>query len=135
MSSSAALQDLVYDMLATCPVLAPKVGGRIYDNPPVAPSYPYISFGPASAVPDDADCLDGDTHTLQIDIWTSEGGSKRECKVISDAVRRLLHDAEIEMEEPFSMVGMRVILNRVMGDPTPGIAHGVIQVEVMIEAS
>lgn len=133
MSAGAALQDLIHAALTASPAVTAHVGQRVYDNPPVKPAYPYISFGPRYAVDDDVECIDGQSITFQIDIWTSDGGAKRGCEIITDAVRRVLHNADLELPDPYALALMRVPLVRVMDDPEPGIAHGVVQVEAMVE--
>lgn len=134
MSAQAAFQDLIYNTLMASPVLTEHVGKRIYDNPPTHPGYPYISFGPSYAIGAGVLCIDGQSVTFQIDIWTNDGGEKRNCRVIVDAVRDVLRTADLALPGPYSMGPIRISLVRVMDDPDPGIAHGVVQIEVHLEA-
>lgn len=133
MSAGAALQDLIHATLIGSTEVTGHVGARIYDNPPPHPAYPYISFGPCNEFDDGAECIDGQEITFQIDIWTSEGGSKRGCKVIAGAVRRVLRHTDLSLPDPYALAQLRVPQARVMDDPEPGIVHGVVQVEAMVE--
>lgn len=134
MSAVAALQDLIHATLIASPIVSAHVGVRVYDNPPVQPSYPYISFGPSYTNDARAECINAELITLQVDVWTSEGGDKRRCRVVADAVRWVMNDADLVLPDPYALAQLRVPQVRVFGDPEPGIAHGVVEVEAMVEA-
>lgn len=106
----------------------------IYDVPPTDPwgaKKAYISFGPTDVIPDDADCVVGETHTVQIDIWSRSVGMP-ECKKICAAVKRCLHDADAAFAEN-ALVEIECTLYRTMRDPDGLTNHGVMQFEFKIE--
>lgn len=132
MSTSNALQKLIYDRLILNLPVRNLVWERIYDRPSMAVSAPYITFGPSDYVPDDHECIDGRIETIQLDIWSEAQDGKREGKAIVDAVRACLHDAVGNLEVG-ALVTMRVALARIFDDPDGRTTHGVIQIEAVIE--
>ena len=132
MSTSNALQKLIYDQLVASGPVGALVGDRIYDRPSATVAPPYITFGASDSVPDDHECIDGRLETLQLDVWSEAQDGKRECKAIVDAVKRALHDAVGNLDVG-ALVTMRVTLVRVFDDPDGRTTHGIVQVEAVIE--
>ncbi|MGM4909122.1 DUF3168 domain-containing protein [Rhizobium sp. 768_B6_N1_8] len=91
----------------------------------------YISFGSSDVVDDDADCIVAGEHTLQIDVWCRQVGLAP-CKKIVDAVKSLLHEAEIELET-MGLVEIRCSLRRVFTDADGLTGHGVLQFSAFVE--
>ncbi|AJY44665.1 DUF3168 domain-containing protein [Martelella endophytica] len=133
MSADVALQDSIYSALIADAAVSALVGARVYDNPPAAPVYPYISFGPSQNLSEFLSCLDAEENYQQIDVWTKEGGSKRGNKVICGAVKKVLHLQELTLADPFALVMIRVDDVRIMDDPDEQIAHGVVTVAAFTE--
>lgn len=103
------------------------VAGRAFDRVPTgdqAPVAPYISMGPFTATEDSADCIDGLDIGLQIDVWSwgdGEAYSTAECSKIAQAVRRALHDQELDLSET-GLVNLRHRITRIM-TASDGITH------------
>lgn len=92
----------------------------------------YVSMGPMDAIIDDADCIDGETHSMQIDVWTRDGG-KAKCKRITDAVKRALHsNTDITLTDNV-LVEINLELYRILDDPDGLTKHGVLQFRVAVE--
>lgn len=80
---------------------------RIYDRAPDAasgtpPPSPYVSMGPSDAVTDDAECIDAQEVTMQIDCWSrgsNEAFSSKQVRQIAGAIRASLHDEEFTIGE------------------------------------
>lgn len=117
------------------------VGTKVFDRVPEKqngePSVatPYISMGPTSSVPDDFDCRDGEEITVQIDIWASGAGeayTSTQCRKITDAVKRRLHDADLTLTEN-ALVTLQTELVRVFRDPDGVTYHGVVQMTATVE--
>jgi len=132
MSASFALQQAVFSRLTGYAPLVAVIGARVYDDPPKDAAYPFVSFGPMDAVVVDADCIDGATETLQIDVWSDAQDGQRECKAILAHVRKALHRFEAALTTG-RLVGMRVVLAQTIPDPVKHITHGVLQVEADLE--
>ncbi|MEO7172027.1 DUF3168 domain-containing protein [Flavobacterium sp.] len=117
------------------------VGARIYDRVPEKQdgtpnvAYPYISMGPSTSISDDFDCMDGEEITIQFDVWSSGNGEafgSVECRKITGAMKRALHDAELSLPVN-ALVSLQYELTRVLRDPNPAITHGVIQFTAQVE--
>ncbi len=132
MSTSNALQKLIFDLLVASGPVGALVGDKIYDRPGATVPAPYITFGPSDYVPDDDECIDGRIETVQLDVWSEAQDGKRECKAIVDAIRVVLHDAVGNLDVG-ALVTMRVTLSRVFDDPDGRTTHGIVQVESVIE--
>ena len=79
------------------------VAARIYDLPPAAATYPYITLGPMQVLPDKADCIDGAELFQQIDVWSISTGFG-EAKTIARAIVAKLDD------QPLIVPGHDVVL-------------------------
>ena len=102
--SSLELQKALVGKLKTDPAVTALVDGRVYDMPPINPTFPYISLGPDQTIPDRADCSEGSSDvTLQVDAWSRATGFP-EVKRIAEAVRASLQD-----DPPFSLTGFRLV--------------------------
>lgn len=117
------------------------VGTKVYDRVPQKPNgqadvaSPYLSLGPSTEVPDDADCIDGVEVTFQIDAWSwgaGEAFGSAQVRKIARAVRRSLHDAEINLTTN-ALVTLRHELTRVMRDPDGVTNHAAMQFTAVIE--
>ncbi|MCW0235279.1 MAG: DUF3168 domain-containing protein [Ferrovibrio sp.] len=106
------------------------VGARVYDNVPLGAPRPYISFGPSDAVSDDADCIDADEITLQIDCWSEESGFV-EVRRIADAVRRALKD-ELAINSN-ALVLFEHRQTRVFRDSDATISHAAVTFTAVVE--
>lgn len=140
MTASLSLQTLLYETLRDDAAVRALVNGRVYDKVPratdgtVTATYPYISFGPTDYVPDDADCIVGGTHVVQLDAWSRAVGFP-ECRNICDAIKKALHrrDMNFAIASPDAVVDINVETVRVMRDTDGLTSHGIIIVSVMIE--
>ena len=128
MGISSDLQRVIVARLKSA---VPSVAGRVYDNPPETAAMPYISIGPSYWNDDSAECIRARVETVQVDIWASNRPDKRAAKDAADEVAAAL-DGWADTGA-LTMHPLRVALVRVMDDPAPGVVHGVVQVEAMVE--
>lgn len=105
------------------------LGGRVFDQATVEIDYPYCTLGPSDWTKLDADCIDGKSWSLQVDIWHSKA-SKGALEDLVDDVSEALEDLE---DNDLAMHPISIRLARVMDDPS-GDLHGVIQIEAMVDA-
>ncbi len=91
----------------------------------------YISRGPFYGIADDADCVDGQEITAQIDIWSRRPDRWSMDDMVS-AVRAALHEKDFDLSAS-ALVSLRVSLWRIMDDPDPLTVHGVVQLTALIE--
>lgn len=127
------LQRLYYTTLTGTPAIMALANG-VYDKIPTAPfgtKTAYISFGPTDSSEDDADCISGQTVTMQIDVWSRAVGSL-EAKTLTDLVRRALHRKSLELSDN-ALADTNVEATRVFRDPDGITTHGVVTVTALIE--
>ena len=122
--------DLQRVIVARLKAAVPSVAGRVYDNPPETAPMPYISIGPSYWNDDSAECIRARLETVQIDVWASNRPDKQAAKDATDDVVLALDGWASDV---LAMHPLRVALVRVMDDPSPGVVHGVVQVEAMVE--
>ncbi|MGO1160544.1 DUF3168 domain-containing protein [Brucella sp. C7-11G] len=138
MNISEELQRFLYDQLRTVPEVVTLAEGRVYDRVPstkgqVTAQFPYVSFGPVNVVDDSADCVDGETHTIQLDVWSRALGQV-ECKNIVDGIRKALNRSQPEFAEN-ALVAVNIPICQIVRDPDGLTTHGIIQVEIMVEVA
>lgn len=132
-SPSQDLQAALFAALSGAASITTHVGSRIFDGvPPKDAAYPRITFGPADYVPEQLDGCRAQIEAVQIDIWSRVSGELYEAKGIVDAVRRLLNGATLSLAS-HAAASCEVTLVRVFRDADELTAHGVVQVEVMVE--
>lgn len=127
------LQELLYSTLSSDQTVSSLVHG-VYDRVPPSPwgdEDGYISFGPSTFTPDDADCVVSGEHSVQIDVWSRRVGQKH-CKMVCSAIRNCLHDADLSLSVN-ALVDIRLVLQRIMTDPDGVTTHAAMQFLVMIE--
>lgn len=132
-SASRELQKVILDALVADAGLGALIGNRIYDRMPTDGEYPCITFGPADEIPDDADCISGEEHSVQLDVWSRDQGRLGPCKDITAAAKAALHDAALTMPTPYALCFIRVASTRVFIDRDGITAHGVVSVQAMVE--
>lgn len=143
MDASYDLIKAIFTRLKADAAVTALVDQKVYDQVPQRTekadslSFPYVSLGPTSMVPDDFDCLDGEEITIQLDVWSlgsGEAHSTVECRKICDAIKRSLHEAEFDLEAN-ALVCINHELTRILVEQDPPIKHGVIQFTATVELS
>ena len=112
---------------------AASLGVSVYDGVPASASFPYIEFGPDSTFPDDADCIAMRDVSLQIDIWGDNQGKLHPTRNLVDQVYAALHEVTLTLDNPYASVTCRVPLTRTIMDPDGIRAHGIVQVQALVE--
>lgn len=108
----------------------------VYDTPPADPwgtKKAYISIGATDVITDDADCVDGEEHNIQLDVWSRAVGAV-ECKKICAAVKAALHQAALDLTDN-ALCDIRVDGYRAFRDPDGLTTHGVVPVVAVIEVA
>lgn len=141
MDASLELVTAALNALRASSSVTEHVGQGIFDRVPERldgtpnVSFPYISLGPSSAIPDDIDCVDAEEITFQLDVWTSgsdDAFGSTQCRKISGAVKRALHDVELPLTVN-ALVTLQLETMRIVDDPNPAISHGVLTFTATVE--
>lgn len=130
-SPELELQGAIYSALIADPTLSALVGDRVFDDVPRDASLPYVSFGPMDSQEDDADCIDAVVVYIQIDCWSQEVGYPQ-VKALSDAVRRCLHDADLDLPTN-GLVMIEHSQSRHMRDPDGLTSHAAVDFVATVE--
>lgn len=133
MSAGKDLWRAILSALKGNAILMTLVDG-IHDKAPKNPwgtNETYISRGPFSGAPDDADCIIGQEITAQLDIWSRTPNRWTVDDVIAQ-VRKSLHEAELPLVAG-ALASIQVRLWRVTDDPDPTQQHGIVQILAVVE--
>jgi hypothetical protein len=94
-NSSAALRAAVHDALISNVGLASVLGGqKIYDEPPRAAAFPYVTLGEARIANFSTGSEAAQEHQLTLHAWSRQGGH-REAHIITGALMQALDDAPL----------------------------------------
>lgn len=144
MEPTYELQLAALNKLRATTALVALVGTKIYDRVPektaggvLVPDVasPYISFGPVTAISEDADCIDGMEITFQIDCWSWGAGlayGSVQARQIIGEVRKALHNADLELSTN-ALVSIRHELTRVIRESDGVTNHGLAQFTATVE--
>ena len=94
-TAATALRAAIHDALVTDGALTALLGGpKVYDEPPKAAAFPYVTLGEAR-VSEFATASDaGKEHRLTLHAWSRHGGHK-EAHIIAGALLQALDDASL----------------------------------------
>lgn len=106
MSAELALQGAIVAALKAVPALmAAPLGGRILDRVTLGQARPYLHLRSFQGVDDGSDCVDGMEIFADLDVW-SESVGKPEASRIAGLVRDALHEQDLELAAPWSLIEM-----------------------------
>ncbi len=104
MSAELALQGAIVAALkAVTELRTGPLQGRILDRVKLATPRPYLHLRSFQGVDDGSDCVDGLEIFAELDVW-SENVGKPEASRIAGIVRDALHEQDLELAAPWSLV-------------------------------
>ena len=96
-AAAAALRAAVHEALVANAGLVAVLGGaKIYDEPPRAAAFPYVTLGEGRIADFSTGSETGEEHQLTLHGWSREGGH-REAHVIAGALLQALDDAPLTL--------------------------------------
>jgi Protein of unknown function (DUF3168) len=96
-ASSAALRTAVHDaLLADAGLVAVLGGPKVYDEPPRAAAFPYVTLGETRIADLSAGSEPSQEHQLTLHAWSRQGGH-REAHLITGALLQALDDAPLTL--------------------------------------
>ena len=107
-----------------------ELAGKVFDQALASTAHPYVTLGPSYWNDTSVTCVKARTMTLQIDLWHSQE-SKGACEDLTDDIAAAIQgwsDTDALTMHPASVSLVRVL------DDANGDVHGIIQMEVRIEA-
>lgn len=102
--------------------------GRIYDDVPQNPTFPYVTIGESQSLAADITCRDGEEEYVDLHIWSQYSGQK-ELKDIAAAIHAALHGVSLSAAGRSSAHAF-IQSVRTMRDPDGVTRHGVVTVRV-----
>ena len=131
-STGWSLQRGIYQALAGSPTLGALLGGtRIYDDPPQAASYPFITLGESTLRDWSTGSENGDEHLLTLHVWSRFGG-KRQVHDIIEEIKGALHDKPVSLID-HHLVNLRHEFSEVRPDPDGDTFHGIVRYRAVTE--
>jgi hypothetical protein len=131
-STGWSLQRGIYQALAGSPALGSLLGGtRIYDDPPQAASYPFITLGESTLRDWSTGSEDGAEHLLTLHIWSRSGGKKQVQDIIEE-IKSALHDRPLSLID-HHLVNLRNEFSEVRPDPDGDTFHGIVRYRAVTE--
>lgn len=109
----------------------PVSSGRVYDDVPENPVFPYISMGPCQVLPDKASCIDGSECYPQLDAWSRAVGFP-EVKRIVKEVLAALDDRELVVPG-FQLVLFEYVSVNYFHDPDGKTRHAAITFHALLQ--
>jgi hypothetical protein len=73
-------------------------GAHIYDEPPRAVAFPYVTLGEARVIDWSTGTDTGEEHQLTLHAWSRQGGHK-EAHLITGALLQALNDASLTLSD------------------------------------
>jgi hypothetical protein len=104
--ATAALRAAIHDALvADAPLGAILGGAKVYDEPPKAAAFPYVTIGEARINDFSTGTERGEEHLLTLHAWSRQGGHK-EAHLIAGALLQALDDAPLTLTD-HALVNLR----------------------------
>lgn len=98
-AASAALRAAVHGALAADAALDALLGGpKIYDEPPHAAVFPYVTLGETRVSDYSTGSEPGEEHQLTLHAWSRQGGH-REAHLIAGTLLHALDDAPLTLAD------------------------------------
>jgi hypothetical protein len=98
-SASVALRSAVHAALSADAALAGLLGGsKVYDEPPRAAAFPYVTLGETRIADFSAGDEPSEEHQMTLHAWSRQGGH-REAHAIAGALLQALDDAPLALAD------------------------------------
>jgi Protein of unknown function (DUF3168) len=131
-ASSAALRAAIHDALVSDSALTSLLGGpSVYDEPPRAAAFPYVTLGDARVSDFSTGSESGQEHQLTLHAWSRQGGH-REAHLIAGALLQALDDAPLTLTD-HRLVNLRFSVADVRREADGRTYHALIRFRAMTE--
>jgi hypothetical protein len=131
-SASAALRAAIHDALSADGALNALLGGaKIYDEPPRAAAFPYVTLGETRVSDFSTGTEPGQEHQITLHAWSRQGGH-REAHLISGALLQALDDAPLTLTD-YRLVNLRFSVADVRREADGRTYHALVRFRAMTE--
>jgi hypothetical protein len=131
-AASAALRAAVHDALAADSALNALLGGpKVYDEPPRAAAFPYVTLGETRVLDWSTGTDTGEEHQLTLHAWSRQGGH-REAHLITGALLQALDDASLTLAD-HRLINFRFAVADVRRDADGRTYHALVRFRAVTE--
>ena len=132
LAASVALRAAIYDALAADSALVAVLGGpKIYDEPPRAAAFPYVTLGEARIADFSTGSEPGEEHQLILHAWSRQGGHK-EAHAITGVLLQALDDAPLTLTD-HQLVNFRFAVADVRREADGRTYHALVRFRAVTE--
>jgi hypothetical protein len=131
-AASAALRAAVHDALIADAALTTVLGGpKVYDEPPRAAVFPYVTLGETRVADYSTGSEPGEEHQLTLHAWSRQGGH-REAHLIAGALLQALDDAPLTLTD-HSLINFRFAVADVRRESDGRTYHALVRFRAVTE--
>lgn len=131
-TAAVALRAAIHDALVADGAVAAALGGpRIYDEPPAAAAFPYVTLGEARLNDFSTGSEPGAEHHLTLHAWSRQGGHK-EAHVIAGALLQALDDAPLTLAD-HRLINLRFAVADVRREADGRTYHALVRFRAVTE--
>ena len=131
-AASAALRAAVHDALAADTALTALLGGpKVYDEPPRAAAFPYVTLGETRIADFSTGTESGAEHQLTLHAWSRQGGHI-EAHLIAGALLAALDDAPLALTD-HTLVNFRFAVADVRREADGRTYHALVRFRAVTE--
>ena len=131
-AASTALRAAIHGALAADAALVSILGGaKVYDEPPRAAAFPYVTLGEARISDFSAGGEPGEEHQLTLHAWSRQGGHK-EAHQIAGALLQALDDAPLSLAD-HTLVNLRFSVADIRREADGRTYHALVRFRAVTE--
>jgi len=133
-AASAALRAAVHDALVADGALTSLLGGpKIYDEPPRAAAFPYVTLGETRVTDYSTGTEQAEEHQLMLHAWSRQGGHK-EAHLIAGALLQALDDAPLTLAD-HALINLRFAVADIRREADGRTYHAAVRFRAVTEAA
>jgi hypothetical protein len=131
-AASTALRAAIHHALAAdAPLVGILGGAKVYDEPPRAAAFPYVTLGEARIADFSAGAERSEEHQLTLHAWSRQGGHK-EAHEIAGALLQALDDAPLPLSD-HTLVNLRFSVADIRREADGRTYHALVRFRAVTE--
>jgi hypothetical protein len=131
-AASTALRAAIHDALSADAALVSLLGGsKVYDEPPRAAAFPYVTLGETRIADFSAGGESSEEHQLTLHAWSRQGGHKQ-AHEIAGALLQALDDAPLSVAD-HTLVNLRFSVADIRREADGRTYHALVRFRAVTE--
>jgi len=132
LDATAALRAAIHNaLIADTPLTTILGGAKVYDEPPKAAAFPYVTIGEARATDWSTGTERGEEHQITLHGWSRQGGHK-EAHLVAGALLQALDDMPLTLTD-HHLVNLRFALADVRREADGRTYHALVRFRAVTE--